>query len=281
MKRVEQYEEELSKIYAMRTGTKLSISKPYTFNEKIQWLKLYDTTPLKTILADKYLVRAWIKGKIGEQYLVPILGVWDRFEEINLKELPDSFVLKANHGSGWNVVVKDKSKVDWEAVRKKFDCWLSVNFAFLAGFEMQYKDIPPKIIAEEYIENEDGNLYDYKIYCFQGKPEYIHLIGNRNFDTHCAKEAFYDVNWVLQPFICGIYSRYDESIQRPSNLNEILRVAEILSEGFSYVRVDMYELSNGEIKFGEMTFTPGSGFYQWNPPEMDKVLGEKIRLPSK
>ncbi|MDE6664038.1 MAG: glycosyltransferase [Lachnospiraceae bacterium] len=275
----DRYENEIAKIYYFKTGKKLNLANPSTFNEKIQWMKLNDSTPLKTTLADKYLARNWVKDKIGDQYLIPLLGVWDKFDDINIDELPEAFVLKANHGCGWNVIVKEKEKADWNKIKENFDYWMSLNFAFSSmGFQMHYRDIPPKIIAEKYIESEDGNLYDYKIHCFNGKPEYIHLIGDRKYNTHQAKEAFYNTKWELQSFTSGVYSRYETGIERPENLDEMLRIAEVLSQGLIYVRVDLYELDNGEIKFGEMTFTPGSGFYQWMPPGTDIMWGEKIKL---
>lgn len=272
---------ELAKIYCLKTGKKLNLNNPSTFNEKIQWMKLNDSTPLKTTLADKYLVRNWVKDKIGEQYLIPLLGVWDKFDDINIDELPKAFVLKANHGYACNIIVKEKEKADWNIIKEKLDYWLSLNYAFSSmGFQMQYRDIPPKIIAEKYIENGNGNLYDYKIHCFDGKPEYIQMIGDRKLSEHKAKQAFYNTQWELQPFTSGIYSRYETEIEKPENLEEMLHVAEVLSQGFIYVRVDLYELDNGEIKFGEMTFTPNSGFFHWVPAEMDEILGEKIKLPA-
>ncbi|MCM1155765.1 MAG: glycosyltransferase [Roseburia sp.] len=277
----EQYEKELINIFGLKTGLRLNFKKPQTFNEKIQWMKLYDTTPLKVTLTDKYLVREWVREKIGEQYLISLLGVWDHFADIEIRKLPDKFALKINHGSGWNLIVKKKADIIWEKVQEQFDYWMSLNYAYTDGFEMQYLNISPKIIAEEYIENENGNLYDYKIHCFNGIPRYIHIIGNRKFDMHCAKEAFYDVDWQLLPFTSGVYLQYDENIEKPKRLEEMLEIAKKLSEEFIYVRVDLYELTNGVIKFGEMTFTPGSGFYQWEPAEMDKILGEKIILPIK
>ncbi|MBD5444595.1 MAG: hypothetical protein HDR29_03485, partial [Lachnospiraceae bacterium] len=194
-----EYENEIVKMYALIYGKKLDLKNPLTFSEKIQWLKVNDSTPLKAILADKYLVREWVQEKIGEQYLIPILGVWDAFEEIKIDELPQSFVLKANHGSGWNVVVKDKRQINRKEVQRKFDEWLSLNFALLEGYELQYLNIPPKIIAEEYIEDFNDNLYDYKIYCFNGNPEYIQVVGDRDLATHKGKQAFYNTQWIKQP----------------------------------------------------------------------------------
>ena len=154
-----QYEEELKDWYKRRTKKELDLENPKTFNEKIQWLKLYDSTPIKTKLADKYLVREWVKEKIGEEYLVPLLGVWDKFDDIDFDKLPDKFVLKCNHGCGWNLIVTDKSKIDKVEAKKKFDKWMNTNFAFCNGLELHYKNIQPKIIAEEYLENNGGDLY--------------------------------------------------------------------------------------------------------------------------
>lgn len=275
------YEEELYKISALATGKEMNISNPVTFNEKIQWLKIHDATPLKTMLADKYLVNEWVREKVGEQYLIPILGVWDSFEEIKIDELPKSFVLKANHGSGWLVVVKDKTQVNWAEVKKNFDLWMSLNFALIEGFELQYLNIKPKIIAEEYIENESGWLYDYKIHCFNGKPEYIQIMGERSQITHHAKHAFYNTEWELQPFVYDRHMPWETKKEKPVNLDEMLQIADKLCKGFAYVRVDLYQLDDGEIKFGEMTFTPESGYMEWTPPETSKMLGEKIILPQK
>lgn len=276
----EKYADEIQKVYALKTGKRLNLKNPCTFNEKMQWLKLYDSTPIKTTLSDKYLVREWIKEKIGEEYLIPLIGVWDKFEDIDLDKLPNSFALKANHGSGWNVIVKDKTKVDWEEVRQKFNKWMQLNYTFeVTGFQLQYLNIAPKIIAEEYIENQNGNLYDYKIHCFNGKPEYIQLIGDRGLKGNSTKQAFYDTDWNLQPFTHSNFSPYEKEMERPVNLDRMIQIAKTLSNGFPYVRVDLYELDNGDIKFGEMTFTPRSGFFQWIPPETDNLWGDKIKLP--
>lgn len=274
----DQYETQLKKIYHMETGKKLDINNPHSFNEKIQWLKLYDTTPLKTKLTDKYLVREWVKEKIGANYLIPLEGRFDSLEEIDLDGLPEKFVLKANHGSGCNMIVKNKKELDWTEVERNFRKWMSINFAWMQGLELQYKDIKPMIIAEQYIENDGNNLFDYKIYCFNGKAKYIQVIGNRDVMKHFAKEAFYSVEWEKQDFTLT-YPQYEYDIVRPKNLKEMIEIAEELAKGFIYVRVDLYELDEGTIKFGEMTFTPASGFDRWKPEEMDFILGEMIELP--
>lgn len=274
---MEIYEKELCKWYMRATGKTLDLTNPQTYNEKIQWLKLYDSTPLKTRLADKYLVRDYVKEKIGEEYLIPLLGVWDSFDEIDFDTLPNSFVLKANHGSGWNIIVKDKTDFDKADAKRKFDAWMNTNFAFVSGFELHYYNIEPKIIAEQYLENGNDDLYDYKVFCFDGKVESVMFLSERKIGL---KMAFYDKEWNKLPFVYS-YPRNEAEVHRPENLEHILELAEKLSQGFAHVRVDFYVLNDGSTKFGEMTFTSASGVCEWNPPEQDRIYGELIKLPEK
>lgn len=273
----EQYEEELKLWFKERTGKELNLENPKTFNEKIQWLKLYDSTPMKTQLADKYLVRDWVKDKIGEQYLIPLLGVYDSFDEIDFDKLPNQFVLKANHGAGWNVIVKDKKKFDKELAKKKFDEWLQLNYAFKAGFELHYMNIIPKIIVEEYIENNNQDLYDYKVFCFDGKAQNIMFLSERFSEL---KMAFYDLKWNKEEFVYS-FKKNKDNVPEPQSLKDIIVLAEKLAYGFSHVRVDFYILNDGTIKFGEMTFTTFSGICDWNPCEQNCIYGNLIKLPAK
>ncbi len=270
------YPKELKNWYKIRTNNKLKLKKPQTFNEKIQWLKLYDSTPLKTNLTDKYLVRDYVKERVGEKYLVPLLGVWNNFDDINFNNLPNKFVLKANHGCGWNIVVKDKNQFNKNCAKIKFDRWMNTNYAYVSGFELQYKDIMPKIIAEEFIQNEGNDLYDYKVWCFSGKPEYIMFLAERSLGL---KMAFFDTSWNRMPFTYT-YPPLEKDVPKPDNLHELLELSRALSKGFSHVRVDFYRLDDGTFLFGEMTFTSLSGICNWNPAEYDILLGEKIKLPS-
>ena len=272
-----QYADELKLWYKRVTKEDLDLDNPQTFNEKIQWSKLYDSTPLKTRLSDKYLVREWVEKKIGAQYLIPLLGVWDKFDEIDFDKLPDQFVLKANHGCGWNIIVKDKLKFDIEDARSKFSEWMKTNFAFKWGLELQYLNIPPKIIAEEYLENGNNDLYDYKVFCFNGKAESIMFLSERKTGL---KMAFYDLNWNKLPFTYS-FPRNEEDIPKPKNLDLLIELAETLAEGFAHVRVDFYILNDGSIKFGEMTFTSAGGTCKWNPPEQNRIYGDLIQLPPK
>ena len=269
------YAEELQIWYREKTGDELNLDDPQTYNEKIQWLKLYDSTPIKTRLADKYLVRDWVTEKIGEEYLIPILGVWDSFDEIDFDTLPNQFALKTNHGSGWNYIVKDKSKLNIVVARKKFNQWLSRNFAFVAGFELHYMNIPPKIIAEQYIEEMD-QVYDYKFMCFDGVVKFIWVDTDR-FTNH--KRTLFTPTWKRMEERL-LWPTADHEIPKPKNLDKMLEFAEKLSQGFAHVRVDFYEVQ-GKLYFGEMTFTSSSGTEHAIPKEFEYTMGSWLKLPPK
>lgn len=271
------YPKELKLWYKRVMNQNLNLDHPQTINEKIQWLKLYDATPLKTKLADKYLVRDWVKEKIGEEYLIPLLGIWDSFEEIDFDQLPEKFVLKANHGSGWNVIVKDKSQFDREAAKEKFDKWLKTNYAFVSGFELQYLNIPPKIIAEQYLEKPD-QLIDYKVWCSDGKARFIWVDTDR-FTNH--KRTLFSLDWERLPItIVDRYFPDERELPRPKNLEKMIRFAEIMCEDFAQVRVDFFEV-NDKLYFGEMTFTSGSGKERTRPREFEYEMGNWVTLPQK
>jgi hypothetical protein len=272
---IENYPEALGQYFMDMKNETLDLANPKTYCEKIQWMKLYDNDMRKTRLTDKYMVREWVASTIGEQYLIPIYGAWNKFDEIDFNELPDKFVLKANHGCGWNIIVRNKAELDISDAREKMEYWLSLNFSFCAYFELHYRGIKPKIIAEEYIENIDEDVFDYKVFCFNGRAEYIQFLTGRHTSL---KRAFFDRNWNLQPFVT-FHPRYDGVVAKPDCLDELIRLAEKLSAGFAHVRVDFYILNSGEIKFGEMTFTPASGFFSFDPPEYDCILGDLLILP--
>lgn len=258
------------------TGEPLDLDNPRTYNEKIQWLKLNDSTLVKTRLADKYLVRDWIKGKIGEEYLIPLLGVWDSFDEIDFDKLPDRFVLKCNHGSGYNIIVKNKSKLDKSAVRKQISSWMNEDFAFRNGFELHYSGIPRKILAEKYIDGGGKDIHDYKLWCFGGKVEYIEFLPD-GYIGDKSKDAFYSRDWQKQNFV-NSYVADSAVLKKPDNLDLLIGLAEKLACGFCHVRVDFYDVDN-RIYFAEMTFTSSSGIDVWVPKEKNLELGNMIRLP--
>lgn len=264
--------------YYTQTKQQLNLQNPNTYNEKIQWLKIYNALPIKTQLADKYLVRNWIKEKIGEEYLIPLLGVYDKFDDIDFNTLPNQFVIKCNHGCGYNIIVKNKNDINLSEIKNKINKWMKTNFAFSCGFEMHYRDIKPKIIIEKYIENKNsnGDLYDYKFWCFNGKVKYIQFLSERYIDG--LKMAFYDKDWNKQNFVYN-YPLDIKNIEKPSNLEKMIELAEILSDQFNHVRVDFYRTDDGTIYFGEMTFTSSTGICKWNDENINKKFGDWIKLP--
>lgn len=266
-----QREEILKEIYFERTGNRLHLDNPSRFTEKVQWSKLYENSKIKTHLADKFLVREWIKRKIGEDTLIPLLGVWDRAEDIDISRLPEKFVLKCNHGSHMNIVIQDKNNVDWNEIRHRLNKWMKEDYGVL-DFETHYIDIPKKIIAEKYMkDSKSKELLDYKFYCFNGKPYYCQVITDRS--SHESID-FFDMNWVHQPFTgLAKCNNSDFEVKQPKTFEKMKEYAGKLSEQFSFVRVDFYEI-NGELYFGEMTFTPNSGFGHFNPDRWDYILGE-------
>ena len=271
----ERYQEELDLIYLESFGRFIDWEHPKTYNEIINWEKLNVRDPRRTKYADKYQVREWIQEQIGEEYLVKYLGVWDRAEEIDFSVLPNQFVLKLNNGSSRNIVVKDKSIINEEEIRTQLDEWMNKNFAFVS-YEMHYKDIPPKIICEEYLEGLADVYYDYNVFCFHGEPKYIWCI-NGSHKEDC-KASFYDLNWEKQPFYYG-YPMDEELAPKPEKLDEMLDLCRILAKDFEHVRVDWYEYPNCEkgILFGEMTFSTWGGIVRIEPEEYDKLLGELIK----
>lgn len=272
-----EFEKEIEEIYFSVMNQNMDFNNVSLFTEKVQWLKIHGPITEMAKLSDKYIVKEWVAKAIGEEYVPKLLGVWDRFEEINFDELPESFCLKMNHGSGMNVVVKDKKNINVTEIKKKFDAWCEMPFEAVA-LEKHYKYIPRKIIAEEYMEELSGNLYDYKIHCFNGEPLFVQCIGKRNLKKHTGYQNNFDMNWNRLDWTFEDYPQFTYDVPKPDNLQEMIDIAKKLSEGFWYVRVDLYDLE-GRVLFGEMTFTPSSGLYPyrgtWNY-EMDRKLGALI-----
>lgn len=186
-------------------------------------------------------------------------------------------MLKCNHGSGWNIIVRNKAKLDIRKTVEQLTKWMTMNYAYEAGFELHYKDIIPKIIAEKYIENNNDEIYDYKCYCFNGHLYFIQFISDRK---HGIKMAYFDRDWRLQQFVNN-HPQIDFTVPKPDNLDKLIYLAETLSQGFPFVRVDFYRLNNGDLKFGEITFTPTSGTQDWRPPSANEMLGALLILPEK
>lgn len=265
-------------IYQKKIGKKLDLKNPVTFNEKVQWLKLYDRNPDYTKLVDKFEVRKFVIKKIGEEYLIPLIGKYKKFEDINFDELPNQFVLKCTHDSGGVVICKDKSTFDFESAKEKINRALRTNY-YYTWREWPYKNVEPKIICEEYMEEETGTeLKDYKFMCFNGVVKCSFVALNRNSKTGLNVD-FYDLNWKPMPFERH-YPKSGSIIKKPINYNKMIELAEFLSEEIPFVRVDFYE-TNNQIYFGELTFHPGSGLEKFSPVSYDYMLGNWLKLPGK
>lgn len=267
----------LKLMYKTMTGKKLNLNPPQTFNEKLQWLKLHDRNPLYTTLVDKYAVREYIKEKIGEEYLIPLIGgPWKSVEEIPFDTLPNQFVLKTTHDSGGVVICRNKAEFDFEAAKKKLKKSLKNNF-YYGGREWPYKNVKPQIIAEQYMEEEAGNeLKDYKLMCFHSKVKVSYVCSDR-FSGEGLKVTFYDAHWKRLPFERHYHPASAVDIKKPKSYEEMVRIAEKLSEDIRFVRIDFYEI-NEKVYFGEFTFYPGSGFEKFKPEEWDAKLGQLIEL---
>lgn len=273
---VQELMEQNADMYEKRQGRKLDWNNLRTYTEKMQWAKLFDKNPLKSELADKYNVRKWVAEKIGEEYLIPLIGVWDSYDEIDFDSFPEKFVIKTNHGSSDVVVVRNKSTMKlYEKIRMKriINTSMKTNYAFSA-YELHYADIPPKIIAEKFVESGESDLRDYKFLCFDGIPYYCWVDVGR-YTNH--KRNVYDMNWELQDWTQFHYGNAEEAIEKPINFDKMVEIARTLSAGFPHVRVDLYNV-DGCIFFGEMTFTNGSGFEEITPAEMDTYLGNLWNL---
>lgn len=264
--------------YWIKFKRKLNLENPQRFTEKIQWYKLYYRNDDMKICVDKYRVREYIKKKGMEQYLVPLYAVYDGIEDIEISELPDKFVMKTTNGSGTNIICKDKNNLSQSETENKIKSYLKQSSAS-AGREWPYSYVVPKIIVEQLLENPDrpdGDINDYKFHCFNGKPEYIQFDVDR-FSQH--KRNIYDTSWKKLP-VSLTYPCSDINYPKPDTLDEMLKIADVLSEGFPYVRVDLYSIK-GHVYFGELTFFSGSGYEQFIPDEYDFEMGRKFVLPEK
>lgn len=264
-------------IWKQIMGYPLDLRHPKTFNEKLQWMKLYDRNPLYTDLVDKYKVKQWVADRIGAEHVIPTLAVYDSVDEIDISQLPDQFVLKCNHDSGGVVICKDKSSFDFEAAKAKLKKSFEHNF-YWDYREWPYKNVKRKIFAEEYLEDKKyGDLPDYKIFTFNGEPKLIEVDFDR-FIGH--KRNLYDINWnYIDARICYPTQR-ERVFDKPKALNEMLELARKLAYGFRHVRVDFY-LINDKVYFGEMTFIHGAGTERFYPESFGNQMGEWIELPIK
>lgn len=267
----------ISIVYWLNLGKKLDLDSPVTFNEKLQWLKLYNRNPTYTVMVDKYRVREYIAEKLGEEYLIPLLGVWDDPDDIDFDALPNQFVLKCNHNSGLGMCIcKDKSKLDIQKVKADLRKGLRQDY-YLTGREWPYKNVPRKIIAEQFMSDTSGEIRDYKFFCFNGsvkcfKIDYDRFINHRaNYYDGKTKRLLKFGEEICPP-------DFERVIDIPENIEEMICLAEKLSKTYSFLRVDFYNIQ-GRIYFGELTFFPASGFGKFIPDEWDAKLGSWIELP--
>ena len=268
-------EEYLKRMFSARMKRKLDLENPKTFTEKLQWLKLYNRKPEYTVMVDKYAVKQYVADTIGEAYIIPTLGVWDKFEDIDFDALPEQFVLKCTHDSGGLVICRDKSTLDLKKAKKKIEEALRRDF-YLSTREWPYKDVPRKIIAEKYMTDKSGGLIDYKFFCFNGIADCVMVCLDRHLGD--TKFYFFDKSWQLKRLnVRGKNAPKDFTVNKPECMDKMFELAEKLSKGLPFVRVDLYECNN-KIYFGELTFFPDSGFDANILAETDLYFGNMINL---
>lgn len=252
-----------------------NLRNPQTYNEKLNWLKLHDRNPLYTKLVDKFEVKEYVTPIIGQEHIIPTLGVWDCFDDIDFDKLPDQFVLKCTHDSEGLVIVRDKSTMDKAAAKEKIEAALKQNFYYI-GREWPYKDVKPRIIAEKYMEDGvDGELQDYKFFCFNGEPRAMFIASDRASDH--VKFDYFDLDFKHLD-IKQKYPHADRALRKPETFDKMVELSRTLSKGFPHVRVDFYEVE-GHLYFGELTFYHFSGFMPFEPDEWDYTFGKWLELP--
>lgn len=252
----------------------MNLKNPQTYNEKINWLKLHDRNPYYTKLVDKYEVKPIMAELIGEEYIIPTLGVWDHFDDIDFNSLPSQFVLKCTHDSEGLVIVKDKEKLDKEKAKEKIDSALKQNFYYI-GREWPYKDVKPRIIAEKYMEDHsDGELRDYKFFCFNGEPKALFIATDRAVDN--VKFDYFDLDYNH----LDIKQKYPNAgeVRKPVTFDRMIELSKVISGGYPHVRVDFYEV-DGKLYFGEFTLYHFSGFMPFQPDKWDRIFGDWLTLP--
>ena len=261
--------------YYLKNNRKLHIGNPKEFTEKLQWLRLHVYNETYKDFVDKYEVRKYISEKIGDRYLNDLIGVYDSTDAIKFEELPNQFALKCTHGSGYNVIVKDKPTINVKEIKNKLNTYMSKNY-YDKYKELIYKDIRPRIIAERYLYQTDSeNIIDYKFYCISGSPKYVLV---KTFHNHKYCNCFYDLDWNKLKNDVNYSAYLEEPIEKPKNFDELLNIAKKLSEDFIFIRVDLYSI-NGIVYFGELTFFPRAGFKRLTVERLNKELGDMIKLP--
>lgn len=267
-------EEFLKKKYKVVMGKDLDLDNPKGFNEKLQWLKIHNRKPEYTIMVDKHLAKTYVAEKIGEKYIIPTIGVWDKFEDIDFEKLPNNFVLKCTHDSGGLVICRDKSKLDLKKTRKKINKCLKRDYYMMAR-EWAYKDVPRKIICEKYMQDKDKKILPvYKVFCFNGEAKIIQFIQNDKSPMETVD--YYDTNWNLLDLKQNFPNSKNPN-EKPECLEEIIECAEKLTQNVPFLRGDFYEI-NGKVYFSELTFYSDGGMASFRPEDWNIKLGEYIKL---
>lgn len=265
--------------YMVLMNESLDLKSPKTFNQKLQWLKIYDRNPKYTTMVDKLTAKKYVASVVGEEYIIPTLGVWESFDDIDFDSLPNEFVLKATHDSGGIVICKNKSTFNLEEAKTKLEKSLKHNY-FWNGREWPYKNVKPRIIAEKYIESlEKDELMDYKLMCFNGKHK-VTFVCSERFSENGLKVTFFDKDWNVMPYERRYHKRSKTAIMRPKSYEKMIEIAEKLSTNIPFLRVDFYEIQ-GKLLFGELTFYPSSGFESFVPSGLDQIMGDWLALPNR
>lgn len=267
----------LKRQFKEHMGYEMDFSNPRTFDEKLNWLKLYDRNPLYTKMVDKYEAKLIVAEKLGDKYIIPTLGIYDSFDEIDFTSLPNQFVIKCTHDSGGVFIVKDKNNMDVNTLRKTIEKLLSKNF-FYFHREWPYKNVNPRIIIEKYMEDDNTKeLRDYKFYCFNGNVKAMLLASNRQKGNEELRFDYYDKNFVKLNMTNYWHPNAIEESNKPKSFNEMIKFASELSVGFPHVRIDFYEV-NGQVFFGEFTFYDQAGYLKINPKLWEIEWGDLIDL---
>jgi len=267
----------LKKVYKLKMGRKLNLENPVTYNEKMQWLKLYDRKEIYTTMVDKYLVKEHVSKIIGEKHIIPTIGVFDKFDDINFNLLPNKFVIKCNHDSGSVIVCRNKNIFNKKAARKKINRRLKKNYYDLFK-EWPYKNVKPKIIVEEYLEDSvHSKMKDYKFFCFNGNVEFLYV--SEDFENHNPSGiSFFDKDFNLINCSRKDFKPFDYIPDKPKNFDKMKKYASILSNGIPHIRVDFYEV-NGNLYFSELTFFTCGGYIPFEDDRWDYEFGKFVDLP--
>lgn len=259
--------------FLLKHGRLPNVQHPSLFNEKLLYLKLNTKLPIMKKLVDKYDVRAFIESCLGKEFLIPLIGVYNSPNEVDFEALPQKFVLKLTAGSQNNIICLDKNTIDWELTSRKIVAWLEKD-SYMRTREWQYKDLLPRFVIEEYIEDSNGKTHDYKFWCFNGEPKFVQIDTDR-FGTH--KRSFFDLDSFKELDVEITYPKIDSEFHVPVNMSQMIEISRTLSKDFSFMRVDLYNI-DGKIYFGEMTFYPGNCNERISPTSYEKVFGDMLNI---